>query len=223
MSESSVESQREEAYKRLRQNIIFLTYEPGTKLAMAHVSEDLGLGRTPVRSAFQQLEKEGLVNAIPQSGTYVTKIDMEKAEIARFTRETLEKEVAAECAALATRADIDRIDQAISLQRTAIDANERGDFFISDNLMHQAIFDIARKGSVWRWLNFSNADLERYRLIRVKSSGLDLDEVFDQHLQLRDAILRHDTSETRFLVAQHLHLMLNESPRVVALHPEYFA
>lgn len=223
MSEpTAAENQREEAYSQLRRRIIFLTYKPGSKLPMAKVSEDLGLGRTPLRGAFQQLQKEGLVNAVPQSGTYVTKIDMQKAEISRFARETLEKEIAAECAALATRADIDKIDEALKLQQVAIDAGAGDDFFVGDNLMHRAIFDIARKGAVWDMLSFSNADLERYRLIRTTSTKLDLSIVLTEHLRLRDAILRHDTTEARFLTAQHLHLMLDESPKVVALYPDYF-
>lgn len=223
MAGTSTESQRNEAYERLRQNIIYLQYEPGRKLALSGLCEELEIGRTPVRGALQQLQKDGLVNTVPQSGTYVTKIDMARAEEARFMREMLEREVAGECAALATRSDLDRLDQAIELQRIAIDDGAAGDFLVSDDLMHRALFDIARRSGVWEWLGRTNADLERYRLIRVSSTELDLGEVFGQHLRLRDAISRHDTTEARFLTAQHLHMMLAEAPEVMRLRPDYFA
>lgn len=222
MPDTTFENQRDEAYAWLRRSIIFLEREPGEKLSIQGLCEELGLGRTPVRGALLQLQKEGLVNTVPQSGTYVTKIDMNVAESARFVRETVEKEVAGECAARATRADIDKIDQAISLQQSALASNALGDFFVSDNLMHQAIFDIANRSVVWRWLSASNADLERFRLIRTRSPDLDLHGVYEQHLLLRDAIVRHDTTETRYLTAQHLHLMTDEAPAVIQLHPNYF-
>lgn len=223
MAESSTDSLRDEAHHRLRQAIILLQHKPGEKLAIARVCDELGIGRTPVRGALQQLEKEGLVNMVPQSGTYVTKIDLKVAELARFTRETIEKEVAAECAALAGRADIDRIDEAIGLQRAAIDNGRPEDFFISDNLMHQAVFDIVGKLTVWKWLEITNADLERYRLLRVIGTDLELEGVYEQHLRMREAFLRHDVTEARFLTARHLHLMFEEAPKVLDLNPDYFA
>lgn len=223
MGTETAESQQDEAYRLMRKRVVFLTYKPGEKLAMKHLCEDLGFGRTPIRAAIQQLQKEGLVKAVPQSGTYVTKIDMQAAESARFVREIVEKEVAGECAALATRADIDRIDRSIEMQRRALESHEYGDFFITDNLMHQAIFDIAGRGAVWDWLNNSNADLERYRLTRVMTTELDWDTILDEHLRLRDTIMRHDTTEARYLTALHLHMMLSDAPKVVMHNPDYFA
>lgn len=223
MSESAHDNQQEAAYRQLRRDIVLLALDPGQRLVMGELCDQLGIGRTPVRGALQQLQKEGLIKTIPQSGTYVTKIDMTAAENARFVRETVEKEVASECAALARPADLARIDQIIELQQVALEMREFGDFFVSDNLMHQAFFEVAGRLDAWRWLNIANADLERYRLMRVRSSSLDWHTIIDQHRELRDAIGRHDTTETRFITSLHLHMMLDDAPRVVRQHPEYFA
>lgn len=222
MSEITFENQQDEAFNRLRRCIISLDYAPGEKLGMKELCSTLEIGRTPIRGALQQLQKQGLVMSIPQSGTYVTKISMAAAENSRFVREIVEKEVVEECAALATRADIDTIDQAICHQKQTMELKQRRDFFITDNLMHQIMFTIARRSQVWDWLSTTNADLERFRLIRTLSPDLNLTQVYEQHLQLRDALERHDTTEARYLTAQHLHLMTHEAPQVIKLYPDYF-
>ena len=222
MSEESAESLQEQAYTALRKRIIFLDLKPGERLVLKDLCERLGVGRTPVRESIVRLQQEGLVRAVPQSGTYVARIDLGKAEDARFVRDQLEREAAVECCARASAADIDRIDRALDLQRRAADERNEGDFFISDNLMHQAIFIIAGRGTVWNWLGATNADLERYRWLRVMTTGLAWDNIMQEHQRIRDAIVRRDPIETRFYISQHMHMMFEEQSRVIDAYPDYF-
>lgn len=59
------------AYNEIRQRIIDLKYLPGTRLSEARLAEELGLGRSPIRTAFTRLKSEGWIDISPQSGTYV--------------------------------------------------------------------------------------------------------------------------------------------------------
>lgn len=59
------------AYEEIKQRIIELRYPPGTKLSEARLAEELGCGRSPIRSAFARLRSEGWMDVSPQSGTYV--------------------------------------------------------------------------------------------------------------------------------------------------------
>ena len=88
------------AYDKIREDIIFCRLAPGQKLSARILEETLGLGRTPVREALVRLGQEGMVFTVPQSGTYVSKIDLQSAENARYVRENLERSVAVECCAL---------------------------------------------------------------------------------------------------------------------------
>jgi GntR family transcriptional regulator, rspAB operon transcriptional repressor len=58
-------------YEEIKKRIIELRYPPGTKLSEARLAEELGCGRSPVRSAFARLRSEGWMDVSPQSGTYV--------------------------------------------------------------------------------------------------------------------------------------------------------
>lgn len=214
---------QDQAYERLRQSIIFSTLKPGERLVAKDLCDELRMGRTPVREAIVRLQQDGLVRTVPQSGTFVAEISLKAAECSRFMREHLEREVAVECCAKIRPEDAAFLERIIALEEAAVRERNQRDFFTSDNLLHQAFFDIAGRRRVWEWLNAASTDLERYRWLRVETEGLAWDTIMDQHYRLRDAILGHDPHEVDFLVALHLHMMFDDQARVITEFPEYFA
>ncbi len=54
------------------------------------LSEQMEVSRTPIRETLLQLEKEGLVEIYPQSGTRISKISMEDVRESHFIREAME-------------------------------------------------------------------------------------------------------------------------------------
>ena len=147
-------SLQDQSYHTIRRKIVYLDYKPGEKLGVKQLCDDLDMGRTPVREALVRLAQEGLVRTVPQSGTYVSPINLTLAESACYIREHLEKQVIVECCARATSAGIEQLDRAIALQEKAMAEEDRIGFFLSDNLMHRMIFSIACRSTVWSWLDF---------------------------------------------------------------------
>mgnify|MGYP005958055751 CR=1 FL=1 len=109
-------SLQDQSYHTIRRKIVYLDYKPGEKLGVKQLCDDLDMGRTPVREALVRLAQEGLVRTVPQSGTYVSPINLTLAESACYIREHLEKQVIVECCARATSAGIEQLDRAIVLQ-----------------------------------------------------------------------------------------------------------
>lgn len=50
-----------QAYEKIKENILNLTYPPGMPLTEAMLARELGMSRSPVRSAIQMLQTEGLL------------------------------------------------------------------------------------------------------------------------------------------------------------------
>lgn len=96
-------SLQDQSYHTIRRKIVYLDYKPGEKLGVKQLCDDLDMGRTPVREALVRLAQEGLVRTVPQSGTYVSPINLTLAESACYIREHLEKQVIVECCARAHR------------------------------------------------------------------------------------------------------------------------
>ena len=57
-----------QAYTQIEERIATLSLKPGQIVSENGLSKLLGLGRTPVREALQQLAREGLVVIVPKLG-----------------------------------------------------------------------------------------------------------------------------------------------------------
>ncbi len=221
MAEQS-ESLQDQAYEMIRERIIFAEYTPGMKLGIKELCENLDLGRTPVRESFLRLQQEDLVETRPQSGTYVSKINMRYAEAARLARECLESEVIVECCAKANEDDIARIDAIIDAQDEALAADDKRRFFEKDNEMHREFYEIAGRPVIWQWLNLTNTHFERFRWLSASTLGVDPETVIGQHRQMRRAIASLDTNYASYLVRDHLQKSRYDGQKIVAAFPEYF-
>lgn len=211
-----------QAYQAIRKKIIYSDLEPGRKVSEKVLEELLHIGRTPIREALIQLRQQALVYTIPQSGTYVSKIDLSAAQNARFVREQLEKQIMVECCAKMTLQTQKVLATIIDEQEKAVKNKDERSFFHADNLFHETCFEIAKRGAVWQWLDDHNTHLERYRWLRVTVEGLPWDTILQQHLQLFQALKAQDTEEVHFLTSIHLHMMLNEQETVIKRYPKYF-
>lgn len=67
---------QEAIYEQLRERICLLQYPPGAVLSENTLAAEFGVSRTPVRSALQRLEFEGLVTSMPGVGTIVASVDL---------------------------------------------------------------------------------------------------------------------------------------------------
>ena len=87
------ESARDFAFRTLRDNIVSLELKPGTLISENEIAMELGVSRTPVREAIIDLAKAGIIEILPQRGSYVSLIDPNMVEESRFVRKTLDKAV----------------------------------------------------------------------------------------------------------------------------------
>ncbi len=104
----------ERAYRAIEEQIVTLVRDPGEVLSENALALSLGIGRTPVREALQQLAREGLIVVLPRRGIMVSEIDVrQQLELLRVRR-VVERLMAELCArrALATeREAFTRIEQ----------------------------------------------------------------------------------------------------------------
>ncbi|WP_252902735.1 GntR family transcriptional regulator [Paucilactobacillus hokkaidonensis] len=111
---------RTDAYNRLKYEILHGAYFPGQKKFLKKiVSQDLGIGRTPVREAIIRLERYSLVEVVPQSGTYVTRIDMKSAENAQFLRREIDPDILLEFDVKSTPEIFHRLEDNLDRQTEA--------------------------------------------------------------------------------------------------------
>ena len=215
------QSLQDQAYNALRSKIIYAELKPGTRLSAIGLEKETGIGRTPIRESFVRLREQELVETRPKSGTYVSKISMERAENACFLREKLERSVLIKCCSAASPEQKQRIEQILA-ESESLDHSETRRFFDLDNLFHETCFEIAGRHMLWDWMKSINTHFERYNWLRMVSQDLDWEPIRRQHRRILEAIKGGDTDTASYLAETHLHLMPEEQGPVIALHPDYF-
>ena len=63
-------------YEHILRQIIEVQIEPGERINVTKIAEQLQISRTPIRSAMDQLVKDGLIKRVSDRGYQVTPINM---------------------------------------------------------------------------------------------------------------------------------------------------
>ena len=102
-------------YQTLRRAILELRFKPGEIIRKPEICAELGVSRSPVSDAVARLAAEGLVDVIPQAGTYVARFSMAEIREGAFLREAIE------LASVERVAGIISEDQLVVLRRNLAD------------------------------------------------------------------------------------------------------
>jgi DNA-binding GntR family transcriptional regulator len=78
------------AYQTLKTRIIRGEFTFGQPLNLVDLQNRLGVGRTPMREALQRLVEDGLVNMIPNRGTFVNQVSLTELKLLMEARMELE-------------------------------------------------------------------------------------------------------------------------------------
>lgn len=215
-------SMQNQAYEIIKNKILMAVYYPGQRVSEKSVVTDLGIGRTPVREALLHLRRDNLIRVAPQSGTFISLIDLHAATEARFIRENLEKMVVLQATNQITSTQIDHLDAILQRQQLEIKLHNVTGFFETDEQFHQFFYQVADKNLVWDWLQDINIQLNRFRWLRLKINELDWESLTKDHQQILAAIKNKDAQRASELAGNHLHLMLEERATLLAHFPNYF-
>jgi DNA-binding GntR family transcriptional regulator len=90
------------ALRQLEEHFVTLRFPPGSVWSEALLSEELGIGRTPVREAVARMAVDGLVTVMPRAGIVISNISLEDQLAVLDTRRVLEKLVSVRAARRAT-------------------------------------------------------------------------------------------------------------------------
>lgn len=208
-------------YNGLRSSIIELTLKPGEEIKINEIAEKLGVSRSPVRDALLRLEKEGLVDILPQIGTRVSKIDPQLMHEERFIRSALEEKTFELFLTAHTDEDLRSLKTALSLQRESLARGDYSAFLDQDDEFHRVFYLAAGKKKSWDLIRNTSGHYRRVRLL-VLRAGTVREEVLAQHEELLALIAAEKNEEAMSLIKNHLSRILTEERELLAEFPDYF-
>lgn len=88
----------DQAYQSIKARLAELDLLPGDRLSEKELAEQLGISRTPIRQAMQQLHHEGLLDLHPKHGWSVPGLDFDRLDELYDFRVLIEQHAIAVCA-----------------------------------------------------------------------------------------------------------------------------
>lgn len=148
---------KQHTYEVIRGKLLGGTLKPGSRLSDDHLARELGISRSPVREAINQLASEGLLELRPRSGAYVKEPDPDELEELYELREALEGFAARKAATRIDRAGQAELDRLCRDMRAVVeecrarptkiaDADLVQRFLANDLEFHKVILSAAGNG-----------------------------------------------------------------------------
>ena len=184
-------------FNSLLLKIIDLKLMPGQKLSENKMGEEYGVSRTVIRSAFLRLKQLGFVEILPQSGTFVTKIDFDYITSALLLRLGVEKEILGRI--LREKEDkhklIKKLKKIYKKQENFNDSDDYiKEFTTLDVEFHQAIMNGYKEYNMVNLIHYHLLHISRWRNLTVLN-GVTIGMILDEHKKIIQC-LENDDAET---------------------------
>ncbi len=210
-----------QVHTTLHHLIVHCVLPPGSPIREKDLSEQMEVSRTPIREALLQLEKEGLVEIYPQSGTRISKISMEEVRESHFIREAMESATVRFAAQQGDSELNKKLKSRLQQFKDSLDTAEKDLLFELDELFHKTIAEFRFQNRLWKITNIANSHLDRVRHLTLPLPPR-IFEIADEHQRVADFIIRHQPDEAVRAIQDHLSVIFSDIERIRAEHSEYF-
>ncbi len=214
------ETAREYAFRTIKDNIISLELAPGSLVSENELAAQMGISRTPVREALIELSKLKIVGIYPQKGSYISLIDGEMVDEARFLRLTLEGAIVQLACEMATEEDILSLEENIRLQEFYLQSLANEKLLELDNDLHKLLFEICNKKVTYNLLGGIMIHFDRARSLSL--AVLKDSKIYSDHKDLVDAIKKRDSKQAQNVIERHLNRYKIDEKELKKEYPHYF-
>ena len=176
----------DQVYEALKKAIISLRLPPGTLISENRICRQIGVSRTPVRSAITRLVEDALIEVFPQKGSFVAPIKLSAVRNNHFIRKALEIAVLRRAAEAWTPELAARSRQILKGQAAALADEDVDAFHGLDEEFHRSFCAAADLGGVWSTIQIAKARVDRVHRLASELGRLPL--VIVEHGAILDAL-----------------------------------
>ncbi len=181
---SQGKSLKQQAYEKLTTMFLKGELKQGDPLIELNLSEKMKISRTPLREAFLQMEKEGIVEIIPRKGAFIKRITLHDIQEVFQIREAIEGMAAHLAATKITENQIEALEKIFN----QADECRGDDSFLKaaekagDNL-HEMVLQISGNLRIREILNSYQLLLMREQK-KAASIPVIIEQAFDDHKEI---------------------------------------
>lgn len=143
MGDTKKTSSEDVVYRKLKTAIRKRYIKQGSQLVEVSLAQQLGVSRTPVRSAIKRLEAEGLVNSIPNRGAFVitpTKREIEETFLVRAQLEMMATRLTTE--RISAR-QVNELRELMNVETQVFDESNLDEYYAANDNLHLKIAELS--------------------------------------------------------------------------------
>ncbi|MEM1484838.1 GntR family transcriptional regulator [Oscillospiraceae bacterium PP1C4] len=192
-------------YHMLKDEILNLNIKPGQQISESEICERFHVSRTPVRTAFQRLKDAGLLHIIPYKSTSATLLDFDQINQLIYMRIAIETMVIRDLIQTIDSLTIEKIRYILKHQEILLAGTfEADEFYAIDSKLHNIWFDYTKKLLLWKAIQKAQVNYTRFRMLDIVEAQ-NFQEIYLEHIELFDAIVRKDIEIIEPLMRKHLY------------------
>jgi DNA-binding GntR family transcriptional regulator len=195
---------KDQAYEKIKKLIVNGDLVPGEFLSEGFLSEQLEMSRTPIRSALQRLELDGILRIHPKQGIYICDISVKQIN------EVYEIRMALESFALRKLSKNIKKQQLVELQDILIKQYEyvkNVDTNLSleyDMMFHLKIMEFIENEQMLEMFKSIRDKLKFYGNEVLKKKEIRLRQTYEEHLSILEELEKGNAEEVVQKIEEHL-------------------
>ncbi len=209
-------------YRKLKTAIRKRYIKQGSQLVEVALAQQLGVSRTPVRSAIKRLEAEGLVNSIPNRGAFVITPTQREIEETFLVRAQLEIMATRLTAGRILPEQIHELRDLIGMESRIFDENNLDEYYAANDNLHLKIAEFSGNKVLCSYIKEL---LDRTRIYLILYDPFYKIEYSptSEHTAIVDALAAHDAERACKAVEAHINSSINGLESAGQLPDDYLS
>lgn len=205
----------------IREAIMELNFLPGEIIRKHDICNTLGVSRSPVSEALAKLRNEGLVEVVPQSGTFVSRFSLQDIKEGAFLREAIELACIEFLASNISEKQLIDLNRNLKLQKVLAETDDYQGFYQLDAEMHSMIMDFTGYKNLAKVTKTGWVQVDRARQLLLPVHGR-LKKAFQEHRAVIKALEKNDVALAREKMRTHLNQLILLLTPLEKKHPHLF-
>lgn len=209
-------------YIKLKTAIRKRYIKQGSQLVEIALAQQLGVSRTPVRSAIKRLEAEGLVNSIPHRGAFVITPTQKEIEETFLVRAQLEIMACKLAATHVTQKQIQELEEIIQHETAIFSDSELEKYYAANDNLHLKIAEFSGNGILTSYIKKLLDKTRIYLILYDPFYKLEYSPTME-HRSIVEAIARHDPEGAAAAIEEHINSSINGLQSAGQLPEDYLS
>ncbi len=196
-------SQSALAYEALKWKILNSELSLGKLYTEAELCELVNFGRSPIRSALSNLQRDRLIEVIPRKGMIISGWSTEELKQLIHVRLVIEAEVVRLAATHATVAQVNHMKSLMEQGRAYVKKNNRKELMRIDHEFHGILAEASQNPVLVELANFLKQRSNPLWFLMITGPE-KLQEVQSEHEAILDAVMESDKKAAVAAIRHHL-------------------